>query len=125
FMKSKGKRAALTITGVPPEVITIDAITDQEGNKLATRVSVSVTGTSARIVAVVADVIDSDQHSISRVPVRGNDFAIRVADKGVSDFLIVTPDGSQLVPENTQVDDAVALTTAALAGGTGSPQELL
>lgn len=119
------KSATLTLFGTPTDAISIDTLKDPYGKPTATRVTVSFEGTSARLMAVIADELQSDRHKIARVPAPGNDLVFKVTDKNVDDYLVVTPRGSRLVPAELSIEEAIEATNDYLLNGDLDESQLL
>jgi hypothetical protein len=130
----EGSRAFLTIgdstccitTGAPAGTeLSLEEIRDPAGSRAAWRLWFRSSGASMRLVTVIAPVLDRDGFVASRLPVPGNEFALRVRDRGLDEVILVTRERAALVGTDVSVLDAVDEVLQRAAIGEISEEEAL
>lgn len=107
-----------------PDGAKVDTLSDENGNPIARRVRVPFTGNgSVRLLMVFADQ-QSEDFSIRRLMIPGNEFAFEISDKYVDQQIMVTPVGSAIFPRGTDPEDSLQRTESLLADGGLSIQEV-
>lgn len=104
---------------------TVEELRDDAGVRIAWRLRVPLTGTSARVVTIIADVVDPERFSARRVPHAGKEFTVDMTDKQLDETLVVTPELSAIVPSGLDPEEAVSRTIAYAAAGALTEEEAL
>ncbi|MDT0212631.1 hypothetical protein Q9R29_01930 [Rothia sp. ARF10] len=125
LLHADGKTVSLVSSARGVGDSTVDEVTDATGSRLAWRLRVPLTGTSARAVTIISDVVDPSRFSARRVPHAGNEFTVDIRDKQLDETLVVTPELSAVMPSGLDPDEAIERTMAVAAAGQLSEDEAL
>lgn len=123
FLTIDGKSVELQISSGQIGELGVEEILSTDGVLLAQRLTASVNGTTARVITIISDVIDSSVHEVHRLAVPGNEYAFRVKDKRVDELIIVTGAGAGLVPVDLDPLVGVEQVIQSIASGNMSEEE--
>src|SRR5699024_2292747 len=124
-LHADGKTVALLPSTGSAQQHTLEPLTDADGARIAWRLRVPLTGTSARAVTILADVVDPQLFRAHRVPHAGKEFTVDITDTQLDETLVVTPELSAIVPSGLDPDEAVERTIALAAAGELTEEEAL
>lgn len=125
FLHAEGRTVALYFSALGARDAAVDEITDAEGQRIARRIRVPLTGHSARAISVVCDVTDRETFTVRRNPSREKEFTISIRDKHLDELLVVTPEMSAVMPADLEPEEAVRRTMEFSAAGDLSAEEAL
>lgn len=117
LLEHEGKRVELALFSTQIGEISTEAVVGDDDKRIATRIVVPVHGRTARVLAVISDVIDKDTHQVTRNALRGNEFSFTVRDKGIDEQILVTPSGSGILSSALPAEEGVESVLQQIASG--------
>ncbi|MEH0147249.1 hypothetical protein V6D40_06180 [Corynebacterium sp. Q4381] len=125
FCTYGSRTLCICIFGTIDSDLELQEIKDGSGGIAARRLSASFTGQSSRIITAIADVVDATEFSITRKPAPGHWIVLDHTDKGVSERLVNSTEGSILADPTSSVEQSIEEAERRLAQGEISDSEAL